>query len=281
MTYGASVSPPSGVNSTTTDPMELPIGLVGAIDEQLDIVSVVGLPTVEFFENTSWLPTYSLLVGATADASRTAGDAALVRADLSEATAIFSGTDAQREATAEVTPGVVHVAVPFDENWRLEVDGESIPARRAFGVTTAFDVERGGVATLSYQTAGTRSLALLVQLLLWAAVVFAATRVTVPLARRRGPLVSDETLISIDEERDLDAEFEAEFNAAIGATVLDPGLDMTDQIARVDADEALTAADPIDELPWVDELMDESIIDPVAVSDDPDVDGAPTAGDDR
>ncbi len=52
-----------GVNSTTTDPMELPIGLVGALDEQLDIASTVSIPTFDFFENTSWLPTYSLLTG--------------------------------------------------------------------------------------------------------------------------------------------------------------------------------------------------------------------------
>ena len=215
-----------GVNSTTTDPMELPAGLVAAFDEQLDIASTVSIPTFDFFENTSWLPTYSLLTGATAEASRTAGDAALVRADLSEATPIFSGADARSGAVSQVTPGVVHLAVPFDENWTLDVDGVELVPRRAFGVTTAFDVEVAGVATLSYDTPSSRPVALVVLVLLWFAVLFAATRVSVPFARRRGPLVTDETLITFDDDAPVDEAL------AVG---LDPGLDMTGQVARGEA----------------------------------------------
>jgi len=287
-----------GVSSTTSVPLELPTGLVPALDEQLDIVSVVGLPTVEFFENTSWIPTYSLLTGATADASRTAGDAALVRADLAQAEAIFSGADASTQTSAQVSPGVVHLAIPFDENWTLDVDGAQVEPRRAFGVTTAFDVGTAGTATLSYTTPGSRTLALVVQVVLWIATLFAATRVSVPLARRRGPLVTDETLITFDDEQEL-----ADQPTSV---VADPGLDLTGQVARVettstddavplddDADdpgeslpndpmpappadvfaevsrEAVEdpAAAPIDEQPWVDDLMTTDLDDPITVAD--------------
>ena len=258
-----------GVNSTTTDPMELPAGLVAAFDEQLDIASTVSIPTFDFFENTSWLPTYSLLTGATAEASRTAGDAALVRADLSEATPIFSGADARSGAVSQVTPGVVHLAVPFDENWTLDVDGVELVPRRAFGVTTAFDVEVAGVATLSYDTPSSRPVALVVLVLLWFAVLFAATRVSVPFARRRGPLVTDETLITFDDDAPVDEAL------AVG---LDPGLDMTGQVARgergadgdepVDAGSVEAATDAtIDEQPWVDDLMSDEIENPITVAD--------------
>ena len=268
------------VVSTTSDPLELPTGLVDAIDEQLDIVSIQGVPTVELFENTSWIPTYSLLTGATADASRTAGNEALVRADLTSVEPLFSGTDARSSATAEVSVGTVHVGVPFDPNWRLEVDGTEITPRRAFGATTAFDVEAAGTATLSYSTPGSRTAALLVQFLLWALALFAATRVSIPLARRRGPLVTDETLITLgDEHLDVDAPPPA----------FDPGLDMTGQVARLDRQpeldddgiddmafgselgdsefDAVEGGGAIDELPWVDDLITD-VDDPIVVVDD-------------
>lgn len=273
------------VVSTSSNPLELPTGLVDSLDEQLDIVSLSGVPTVELFQNTSWIPTYSVLTGDTAAASRTAGNEALVRADLSQVAPAFSGTDATSSASAEVPAGAVHIAVPFDQNWRLEVDGAEIPPRRAFGVTTAFDVDSPGTAVLSYSTPGTRVVALLFQLLLWVAALFAATRVSIPLARRRGPLTTDETLIMLDD---------AELDVGSSMPSFDPGLDMTGQIARtgaaLDADDVEHAGDvddrvaseldaeladvgvelpagAIDELPWVDDLI-RDVEDPIAVVED-------------
>lgn len=266
------------VVSTTTDPIPLPVGLVDALDKQLDIVSVVGLPTFEFFENTSWLSTASMLTGATADASRTAGNEALVRADLTEQVPLFSGAVATERAEDQVVPGTVHLAVPFDTNWRLEVNGVELTPRRAFGTTTAFDVDTAGAAVLSYDTPGSRTVALGFQFLMWALAIFGATRVSIPLARRRGPLVSGGTLITLDEEMIEPPTMQT----------LDPGLDMTGQIARVrtealDDDEMMStvvagdeAADgvsiasdvgsAIDEIPWVDELMND-VEDPIVVVD--------------
>ncbi len=140
--------------------------------------------------------------------------------------------------------GTVHIAVPFDQNWRLDVDGDEISPRRAFGATTAFDVETAGTATLSYSTPGSRTVALLFQLLLWAVALFAATRVSIPLARRRGPLVTDETLIMLGDD---------DFDVAAPLPALDPGLDMTGQIARVDV--------RTDEMREMDDVIGESFDD--------------------
>jgi len=227
-----------GVVSTTADPLELPLGIIESFDEQLDIVSFVGLTTLRVYENASWLPTYSLLEGETAEASRGDGLDALVRSDLSEATPIFNGADSSSSLDSEVAPGVVHVAVPFDENWSLEVGGESLEPRVAFGVSIAFDVESAGVGTLSYSTPSSRSAWLLLQFVLWGVALFAASRVSIPLARRSGPLVSDETLITFDPESDGDVFTEP-------PTGLDPGLDMTEQIA-VQADRNLQVDDAAD-----------------------------------
>ncbi len=252
-----------GVVSTANDPLEPPFGLVEALDEQLDIASPLSLSTFEYYENTAWLPTYSMLSGSSAEASRTAGNDALVRADLTDASPIFVGADPKASATDTVSAGVVHLAVPFDENWKLEVDGQQVPARRAFGVTTAFDVETGGTATLSYETPGGRSLALAFQFVLWALALFGAASVSIPLARRSGPLVSDETLIRFDPE--IDGGFLDPVDAGeAGGALLDPGLDMTGQIARTaamadddddggDLVDVVADAGELDHLPWGDD----------------------------
>ena len=225
------------VVSTTADPLPLPGGLVSALEDQLDLTSVTGLPTLEVFENTAWIPVVSQLTGTTAEASEAAGAGALVRADLTSASPAFLGADHTAAVTDDVVPGVVHLAVPFDDNWSLTVAGESVAARRAFGVTTAFDVEQQGEAVLEYSSPSTRSFLLLVQLVLWVGVLFAATRVSIPLARRSGPLVEDETLIDFDD-----------LTGAVALPVLDPGLDMTGEVARsqqppVDDDDDEAAVD--------------------------------------
>lgn len=207
-----------GVVSTPAAPLELPLGLGEAIDEQLDIVAFPDLPTVDFYQNSAWLPTVSLLTGETAVASTSAGDESLVRADLSDAIPAFVGSDHRSEAVDDIDAGVLHLAVPFDSNWSLSVDGVEIEPRRAFGVSTAFDVAAPGQATLSYETPSSRSWFLLVQVALWALVLFAATRVSVPLSRRRLSTIDDETLISLDSDVASSAGF-------------DPGLDMADHVA--------------------------------------------------
>ena len=214
-----------GVLSTASDPLELPIGLNDALDEQLDIVATRGLATYSRYRNNAWIPTVSVLTGPGAESSRLAGPEALVRSDLSGADPVFLLADHLSESTAEVPAGVVHLAVPFDDHWRLTVDGVELEPRRAFGLTTAFDVPTPGTATLAYETSGARILAVVAQVFVWLLVLFGAVRVAVPTARRRTTSIDDETLISLDADAPM---------PSTGATpVIDPGLDLTGQVARI------------------------------------------------
>ncbi len=191
-----------GVQSTTDSPIPIADGLIAALDDQLDLASVTGgFPTLEIYENSAWLPTVSLLAGATADASRTAGAEALLGADLTQATPIMAGADPFRTAVDEVTPGVVQLGVPFDDNWTLTVDGARVDARRSFGVSTAFDVTAPGVAELRYETPATRGLLIALQVVLWAAAIFVVANIRVPRGRGHRSLVTDETLIVLDAEQ--------------------------------------------------------------------------------
>jgi GT2 family glycosyltransferase len=190
-----------GVYSTVNDPLPLPQGLVSSLDDQLDLVARrPGLPTIEVFENRAWIPTAAQL-GADAAAASTAGGAeVLVGTDLSDSEPLFVGFDALDGTTGEVEAGVVHLAVPFDESWRLVVGGETLEPRRAFDDTTAFDVPTAGPAELRYDTSFTRWLAVLLQVALWAAALLLAARVRVSLGSR-GPLVADdEPVIDLTSE---------------------------------------------------------------------------------
>jgi GT2 family glycosyltransferase len=215
-----------GVVSTTAEPLPLPRGLVTSLEDQLDLVTTRGLPTIDVFENRAWLPSFSVLDGPAAEASRAAGADVLVRTDLSQATPAFVGADQFATSTDDVPPGVVHLAVPFDDRWRLEVEGETATPRRAFGVTTAFDTQVGGRADLWYDTAASRSFLIALQFVLWMAVIIGAFRVSVPMARRARPVVADETLIDLTQEP-LD-----HIGPIAARSVADPGLDITGQLAR-------------------------------------------------
>ncbi len=194
-----------GVVSTVNDPLPLPVGLVPSLEDQLDLVArEPRLPTIEVFENRAWLPTAALLEGAAAEATSAAGSDVLVRSDLGDPVALFPGLDQFDTFVDEVTPGVVHLAVPFDENWSLAVDGESIPARRAFGETTAFDVSVAGTAQIRYDSPASRLLLVALQSLFWILALVVVSKIQLPVSRRVGPGTSGETLIDLTAERPVD-----------------------------------------------------------------------------
>lgn len=190
-----------GVNSTDDEPLPLASGLVASLQNQLDIGSVYGPPSLRIFANQSWFPVGAQLTGATAEASKLAGEDALVRADLTSATPTLVGADeGVPEAAGPAAPGVVHLAVPFDERLELEVDGAPIPPRAGFGVTTAFDVDGAGTAQLSYAEDRNRGWWIAAQMVLWLVVLVVAAGARSPFGRRRMASVHDETLIDFDAE---------------------------------------------------------------------------------
>jgi hypothetical protein len=191
-----------GVVSTFDDPLGQPVGLVEALEDQLDLVAPeTRLPTVDLFENRAWLPTYAVLGGEAAQASRSAGSEVLVRSDLSDATAVFVGADQFGTATDRLDGEVLHVAVPEDGNWAVEVEGVGLEPRRAFGSTTAFDLPAGGgAAEFGYDTPLQRPLLVALQVVLWIVALVAVSQVRLPTARRPSTVVTDETLIDLSDE---------------------------------------------------------------------------------
>lgn len=189
-----------GVYSTDDDPIPVPSGLLDALQAQLDIGQVPGPPALEVFVNESWIPVGAQLTGETATASLSAGADVLVRADLESAVPSMVGADRTPKGANEVAPGVVHIAIPFDERLTLTVNGQPIAGRPGFGTATAFDVAESGTGFLSYTRDGQRSLWVSAQLMMWLAVLAVAAGARASFGRRRGPRVQDETLIDLGDE---------------------------------------------------------------------------------
>lgn len=192
-----------GVVSTVDDPVPVPSGLIPALQNQLDLGSVYGPPTLEIFANQAWIPAGAQLSGATADASRLAGEESLARADLTEAVPSMIGADlGAPEGVNEVAPGVLHIAVPYDERIVLSVDGAPVPSRPGFGVTTAFDTDTAGTGVLGYDDDPNRAWWRVAQMVLWLAVLVVAAGARSPFGRRRTTELHDETLIDLSESVD-------------------------------------------------------------------------------
>lgn len=189
------------VASTDDDPLPLANGLSASFQNQLDLGSVYGPPSLQIFVNQSWFPVGAQLLGATADASNLAGEDALVRADLSQTSPAMVGIDdGVPRATGPLEPGVLHVGIPFDERIELSVDGSPVASRPGFGLTTAFDLERAGTGEVRYDEDPNRGWWVASQMILWVVVLIVAAGARSPFGRRRGPTVHDETLIDLGAE---------------------------------------------------------------------------------
>ncbi|MET0457664.1 MAG: hypothetical protein ABW195_00330, partial [Ilumatobacteraceae bacterium] len=189
-----------GANSTAAQPLPLPTGLLEALNGQLDLVRSISPPDFARFENSAVIPTTALLGGELAAATSTEDLDSLVAVDTAGATPILTGAIGDRQAAADVPgPGVVNLATPVDDAWRLAVGGAEVPPRPSFGVTTAYDVAAAGRVELGYTQPSRRTATLVLQGVLWIVVLVAASRLAVP-TRLRARKTRDETLIDLDAE---------------------------------------------------------------------------------
>ena len=114
------------------------------------------------YENTAWIPTRAQFSAADADATRQAGMDSLAKLELRPiVTPVAVGAGDNADANFGAQPGVVTVATGIDSRWTLDVGGQSIAPRPAFGVTTGYDVATAGPATLHYHTAISRAFLLI------------------------------------------------------------------------------------------------------------------------
>jgi hypothetical protein len=170
------------VSSTSDSPLPLPIGLREAFAEQLDLRNVYAPSSMVIFENSQWIPLTGLLSTVAAQQSSEGGSEALVATELTGSISALNGATSWSRPKQELPSGRFHVGVPFDSRWTLELDGQSIKPKASFGTVMHYDIEVGGTGQLNYSNPLSRYVWVLIQLLLWVAVVVAIVK---PNWRRR------------------------------------------------------------------------------------------------
>jgi len=161
-----------GAESTISRPLPAPSDLLRALATQLDFRRVYQASDLVIYENVAWLPSLAVVDAQTAELSKQAGDDVLLSSPLGAASPIARSQGIGSDVF-QVEPSTVHFAVPFSERLELEVNGEEVVSRVAFGGTAAFDVESAGSARVVFDTPLTRYIFVLIQLALWLVVITA------------------------------------------------------------------------------------------------------------
>jgi GT2 family glycosyltransferase len=189
-----------GAQSTRSNPIAAPQGLVESLSRQLDLKRKFASPDVVIFENSSWLPVRSMLTEIGQQSSQLAGAKSMITADIGGATALPSAPYFNSTVRSEVEPGTLHVAVPFTPRWKVFVDGQEFVSRPAFGITNAYDIDRPGLATISFASSRLHSVLVVIQFAAWSVVVFIALSRRRRISRRDEPTVFDTPAITLSGE---------------------------------------------------------------------------------
>lgn len=184
------------VRSTTESPRPLPAGLVAALREQLDLRSVYSPASMIVFENEQWISTTAMLSDAAAAASELGGAGALVRTEFGSTRPVLSGTTAWSGPSEPLGPGFVHLGVPFDDRWSIDIDGRRVDAQGSFGSVMAFPLDGRGEVSLHYDRPLGRWAWFVLQIAVWAVVLVAVRR------RRRVPKIDPAAIVPIDSGDD-------------------------------------------------------------------------------
>ncbi len=181
-----------GGQSTRSNPIKAPNGLVDSLSRQLDLRRLYASPDLVIFENSSWVPVRSVLTAVGAESSKLAGASSMIASDISGATPLPTASRPETTVSAVVEAGTLHLSVPYTTKWKVKLDGQQVMARPAFGLTDAFDLPTKGQVSLSFATSGLQTMAVLFQFMVWCVVAFIA------LSRRRRRVSSRTAATMVD-----------------------------------------------------------------------------------
>ena len=157
----------------------VPSDLLAVLDAQLDLASITVNPGMRVYRNSAWAPGVAELPSATQLPN--GGPSLADRTDLAlqRAPAVLTDSQGFAEYKGELPgAGEVYVASAGD-GWQLKVDGQSLQRNSAFGWSSSFSANDGGVATLSFDTPATRRALIAGQVVLWILLVVYLLRVRV------------------------------------------------------------------------------------------------------
>jgi hypothetical protein len=156
--------------------------LTDAFGFQVDLRELQTDQNLVVYENAAWAPARARLNPSAAEASRGTGLDAARRAELAGSQPVLPKEHSPFRFSGALGDGdQVLLSEASAPGWTLHVGGRNADRRTAFGWANAFEVGRGGKATLRYHTSPTRYVAIGVEVVLW----FAALRALRDARRRR------------------------------------------------------------------------------------------------
>ncbi len=174
--------------------------IVSILGRQLDLEAFeIGDDRLEVFRNISALPERAAVQGETAEASHQAGPDTIIRYDPTQVAAVLPGTDTDGEGP--VDGEAIVLSGSADDHWHLQVDGDELERRVAFGWANGWDLDAAGQGVLEYRTAVSRRAVVAIQAALWIAVVAAIVllrRDRIP-RRKRGAAAGEEPVLSLED----------------------------------------------------------------------------------
>jgi GT2 family glycosyltransferase len=187
-----------------------PPGFVATLDGQLDLEPLDVPAGLTVYRNQAAFATRAA-VPADSDPPIHAGITDAASADLSSAEPVLTDRDGYLGWKGDLPDdSQVLVAEAHSDHWKLHIDGGSATEDKPFGWATGYSVTDGGRASLHYETSPLRYLLLLVQVLVWLALLRALVRIRLspgaePRSAPRQPAGGGEDL---DEEAPRQPAFE-------------------------------------------------------------------------
>jgi hypothetical protein len=159
--------------------------LLSALEDQLDLARIDLTSSLIVYENAAWVPVpgsvHALESGVAEEAAIEDPDRLAAAVPVLEPSgfAAFDG---------ELGDGtLIYLAADYSSRWRLDVEGEEQAHRRALEWANAYAVGDSGAASLEYETPLTRTGLLLVQAILWVAVIILVIRARTEPEEELGP----------------------------------------------------------------------------------------------
>jgi len=162
--------------------VEIPENIKLALSRQLDLAKIEIAPGIDHYRNLSTLGFASLVEsGSIVTNNFRTYASGTQQVPASPLTPV--GTEGAAYQAMITPKSEVFVAFPYSNNWKAQLNGESIQPKIALNWGTGFSPQQAGLLELNYRTDGRHKLLMALQSLLWAVTSFGVIR-SLATARR-------------------------------------------------------------------------------------------------
>jgi len=175
--YVVVVNQASPADTVSVGARPTPTDLAAGLQSQLDLQVVDHSDGATVYENDAWAPLRFVLPPDAVAAAKLDDPRVARTTQLAGSTPLLGSAHPPTSFSGPLPAGSeIEVAEASSSHWRLRVGGASAPRQGAFASSNVFDVASGGTGSLHYETPIGWRLALLVEVVAWAAALAVVIR---------------------------------------------------------------------------------------------------------